>query len=74
MGYSKLSKIPLSLPIQLRSSGNFKLKILGYQLVIPTCIINKGYPKMATIRLGVFQIIKKNPSNSVNSTKIFMKF
>ena len=38
----------LSLPIQFWSLWNFKLKLLQYQLAIPTCKINLGYPQIAT--------------------------
>ena len=37
--------LPISLPIQLGSLWNFKLKLLGYQIAILTCIINLDYPK-----------------------------
>ena len=40
--------LPISLSIQLGSLWNFKLKLLGYQLAIPTCKINLGYPQIAT--------------------------
>ena len=47
------------MPNVLRSFLNFKLKLLGYQHIISTCITQVGYSQMATIRHGVVQIIKK---------------
>ena len=32
---------------------------MGYQPIIPTCLIQVGYHQMATVRHGVDQIIKK---------------
>ena len=53
-------KIPFSLPIQLGSLWNFKFELLGYQQVIPSCLINFGYPQISTLRHVVIQIIKKS--------------
>ena len=49
----------LSLSVQLVSLWHVKLKLLGYQLFIPTCFIQVRYSQMATIRHGIVQIIKK---------------
>ena len=56
---TKFLYLPISLTIQLRSLWNFKLNLPGYQLIIPTCLIQVGYPQMVTIRHGVVPIIKK---------------
>ena len=37
---------------------NFKLKLLGYQPTIPTCITQVGYLKIASIRHGAVKINK----------------
>ena len=46
---TKYQQMPLSLPIQLGSLWNFKLKLMRYQIIIPTCLNLVGYPQMATI-------------------------
>ena len=56
----------------VRSLRNFKLKLLGYITTIQTYLVHMGYPKMATIRHEIVQLIK-NPSISANSIPIFMK-
>ena len=56
---TKCLYLPISLIIQLRSLWNLKLKLLGYQSIVPTCLIQVGYTRMATIRHEVVQIIQK---------------